>query len=281
MEPIHSAICRSVDQQCQAHLFHSTKPQVLSMDVDPSNEVASEYRILIGDQIKYIVLDPGILDSEILSFPPDLFSHLPELPPGDWTRARIFQQSSRMIISPSNAELKGVTTRWHQNVVDVRSLIIEERLSTRVHVVNYNSKSVVAKIARFEFEVPLVETETAVYQVIDGHGIGPVFLGHLIEHNRVMGFLIERMEGHHAGIPDLGACQAAVERLHSLRIIHGDLNRHNFIVSPSGATLIDFENARKDGSKEEMQKEFSQLAEQLTEESGRGGRSIRMSDDDT
>jgi tRNA A-37 threonylcarbamoyl transferase component Bud32 len=95
------------------------------------------------------------------------------------------------------------------------------------------------------------------------------------------GHLIERMDGHYGGIADLGTCQAAVKRLHSLGIVHGDLNRYNFIVSPSGATLIDFENARKNGSKEVMQKEFTQLAEQLTEESGRGGGSIRKSDNDT
>ena len=277
---IHSEICCLVDQQCQVSLFHSIKPKVLSMDADPSNQVASEYRILIGDQIKYIILDPGTLDGEILSFPPDLFNHLPQLPPGDWTRAHIFRQPRRIIVEPSNVTLKGVTTRWHQNVVDIRSLLVEKRLSMRVNVVKYHSKSVVAKIARFEFEVPQVETETAIYRVIDGHGIGPTFLGHLIEHNRVIGFLIERMDGHYAGIADLGTCQDAVERLHSLGIVHGDLNRHNFIVSPSGATLIDFENAGMNGSQDAMQKEFTQLTEQLTEESGRGGGYIRESDND-
>jgi predicted Ser/Thr protein kinase len=249
------------------------------MDVDPSNQVESEYRILIGDQIKYILLDPGTLDGEFLSFPPDLFNHLPELPPGDWTRAHIFRQPPRIIVEPSYVPLKGVTTRWHQNVVDIRSLIIEKRLSMRVDVVKYHSKSVVAKIARFEFEIPQVETETAIYQAIDGHGIGPTFLGHLIEHDRVIGFLIEKLDGHYAGIADLGACQAAVERLHSSGVVHGDLNRYNFVVSHAGATLIDFENAKMNGSQDAMQKEFAQLAEQLTEESGRGGGP--MSDDDT
>jgi predicted Ser/Thr protein kinase len=133
----------------------------------------------------------------------------------------------------------------------------------RVHIVKYNLKSVDAKIARFEFEVPRVETETAIYQVIDGQGIGPSFLGHLIEHGRVMGFLVERIEGRPGGIADLGACQAVVERLHSLGVVHRDLNRYNFVISPSGVTLIDFENAMKSGDKEAMQKEFVQLAEQL------------------
>jgi tRNA A-37 threonylcarbamoyl transferase component Bud32 len=124
----------------------------------------------------------------------------------------------------------------------------------RVHIVKYNLKSVVAKIARFKFEeVPRVETETAIYQIIDGHDIGPSFLGHLIE----------RIEGRPGGIADLGACQAVVERLHSLGVVHRDLNRYNFVISPSGVILIDFENAMKSGDKEAMQKEFVQLAEQL------------------
>jgi hypothetical protein len=79
--------------------------------------------------------------------------------------------------------LKGVTTHWHHNLVDIRSLTIGERLSMRVHVIKYHSKLVIAKIAWFKFEIPLAETETALYQVINGHGIGPAFLGHLVEHN--------------------------------------------------------------------------------------------------
>jgi len=241
------------------------------MDVDTSNRVESEYRVRIGDQIKYILVDPGTFHGDILSFPPDLNNHLPKLPFGDWTRVRIFRKSGHLVVEPSNAMLKGVTTCWHHNLVDVRSLVIEERLNVRVNVVKYKSKSVIAKIARFEFEVPQAETETALYQAIDGYGIGPVFLGHLIEHGRVIGFLIERIEGRHGDIDGLEACQSIVKRLHSLGIVHGDLNKYNFIVGPSRTTLIDFENARKNGSEEAMQDEFARLTEQLTEETGRGG----------
>jgi predicted Ser/Thr protein kinase len=245
------------------------------MDVDMSNQVESEYRVCIGNQIKYILVDPGTFHGDILSFPPDLLNHLPKLPSGDWTHARISRKLGHVVVEPSNAMLKGVTTRWHHNFVDVQSLAIEERLSMRVHVVKYGSTLAIAKIARFEFEVPQAETETALYQAIDGHGIGPAFLGHLIEHDRIIGFLIERIEGRHGDISDLGACQSVVKRLHSLGIVHGDLNKYNFIVGPSGkTTLIDFENARKGGSKEAMQKEYAHLTEQLMEETGRGGGSI-------
>jgi len=53
------------------------------MDVDDSNVSESEYRILLGDQVKYILVDPGTYNSDILSFPPDLLGQLPELPSGE------------------------------------------------------------------------------------------------------------------------------------------------------------------------------------------------------
>ena len=113
-------------------------------------------------------------------------------------------------------------------------------------------KSVIAKIARFEFKVPWVETETAIYQAIDGQGIWPAFLGHLVEHGRVMGFLIKKIDGGaHGEIGDL-----------VLGIVHGDLNKYNFIVGPTRTALIDFENAIK---KMEAKKQCRSLTEQLTE----------------
>ena len=48
-----------------------------------------------------------------------------------------------------------------------------------------------------------------------------------------------------------------------LGIVHGDLNKYNFIVGPTRTTLIDFENAIK---KMEAKKQYRSLTEQLTEE---------------
>ena len=241
------------------------------MSVDESNDAESYYRLRIGDQIKYLSVAPGTFHEDIITFPPVLIDHLPKLPSGDWTRAHIYRKSDHLIVEPSNKPLKGVTTCWHHNLVDVQSLTLEERLNARVRVVKYNSKSVIFKIARFEFEVPSMETETAIYQAINDHGIGPAFLGHLVEHGRVMGFLIEKIDGRNGEIGNLEACESIVKRLHSLGIVHGDLNKYNFIIGPTRTTLIDFENAMENGSEEAMQKELTRLTEQLTEETGRGG----------
>ena len=62
-------------------------------------------------------------------------------------------------------------------------LLLLRNDSTRGYVsLNISQSPSFFKIALFEFEVPWMETETAIYQAIDGHGIGPAFLGHLVEH---------------------------------------------------------------------------------------------------
>ncbi|MCJ1284977.1 hypothetical protein MMC26_004314 [Xylographa opegraphella] len=132
-------------------------------------------------------------------------------------------------------------------------------------------KPMVAKFARFEWEIGYYIAETRVYSWIDGHNIGPEFLGYLKEDGRAIGFLIEYIEGHHATISDLPACQDIVRKLHGLGILHGDLNKHNFLISERGAVLIDFETAKRSENGEIMEKELEGLEEQLLDESGIGG----------
>jgi RIO-like serine/threonine protein kinase len=61
----------------------------------------------------------------------------------------------------------------------------------------------------------------------------------------VLGFLVELVQGRRAGPEDLQECRGVVQRRHAQdSIVHGDLNRHNFIVVSDGTvTLIDFEVA--------------------------------------
>jgi hypothetical protein len=53
--------------------------------------------------------------------------------------------------------------------------------------------TIIAKFARFDWEVQYFEDETTAYQWIDGHDIGPRFLGHLTERGRAIGFLLEKI----------------------------------------------------------------------------------------
>ncbi|KAH9949233.1 alpha-galactosidase A [Amylocystis lapponica] len=227
------------------------------MDVDMTDESDSEYRILFpGDQVKYILVEPGTYDSDDLLSPLDFLGELPELPPTDWTRARLSRKSGDCNVSVEllYEHLPAVSTCWHPDLIDILSL----------------SPNVVAKFARFDFEMDSMDHETAIYKTIQGRDIGPAFLGHLTEHGRVMGCLMEKVEGHSANIDDLEGCREVVKRLHALGVVHGDLNRYNFVVSEIGATLIDFEEATTEGDTEAMEEEYAQLTERLTDESGLG-----------
>ncbi len=65
--------------------------------------------------------------------------------------------------------------------------------------------------------------------------------------------------------------------MHDLGIVHGDLNKHNFLITESGAVLIDFETAKKSGDGEVMKKEFEGLEVQLLDESGNAGMILEKS----
>lgn len=62
-----------------------------------------------------------------------------------------------------------------------------------------------------------------------------------------------------------------MKRLHGLGVVHGDLNKHNFLISEKGAVLIDFETAKRSGDGEGMEREVRGLEGQLLDESGNGG----------
>jgi hypothetical protein len=48
--------------------------------------------------------------------------------------------------------------------------------------------TMIAKIARFEWEMPRIEQETRAYQLLEDSGLAPRFLAHVHENGRIMGF---------------------------------------------------------------------------------------------
>lgn len=135
-------------------------------------------------------------------------------------------------------------------------------------------RPIIAKFARFPWEIGYYAAETLVYSWLVDQDIGPEFLGYLTEEGRVIGFLISKLEGRHAMISDLPACQSFIQRLHGLGILHGDLNRYNMLVSEEGVRLIDFETAKRSDNIDAMEREFQSLQAQLLDQSGIGGNQL-------
>ncbi|KAK3293672.1 alpha-galactosidase A [Chaetomium fimeti] len=256
------------------------QPVILSMEVDDDNSFASEYRLRIGNRVKYLVIAPGTLDRCTLSFP---IQSLPPLPyHEEWTVANISRDkaSGDLTTSLLNRTLAGVKCQWHHTKVDCLELEKTKQLTAMAfeavspsipQLASPPPATVIAKIARFEWELPRIEQETRAYQLLEGSGLAPRFLAHVHENGRIMGFLLEKTEGRPASFQDLSTCETALGKLHELGLVHGDVNRYNFLVTEAGAKLLDFECLQENANRELMSKELGNLRAELVDESGRGG----------
>lgn len=253
--------------------------QVLQASVDSEDQ--SEFRILVDRNfIKYLTIDPGLYDVSDMCFAPSLISMLPPLPPGDWNKGYISHNTSNLrphFTRVTKLQLPGVTKVWHPLQIDYLELHMGQKLRSNVYEATcpqFNS-TIIAKFARFDWEMPQLDAETSAYQWIEDHQIGPKFLGHLSEEGRVIGFIIERItDCRHATPEDISPCQRTLSRLHELGIKHGDLNKHNFLIRDGKATLIDFENSTRRNEAKALEEEFRTLQEELRDTSGKGGRIV-------
>lgn len=251
--------------------------EILNQDIDPEGDTPSYYRVLVDRKhFKYITIDAGIYEVDDLRFPPALLEKLPSFPPRDWNSGRISRTPQKPIpffSETTKKTLPAITPLWHSESYDYLAFKIGERLKSNVYVASSPQfpKAVVAKFARFDWEIGYYVAETQVYSWIDGQSIGPRFLGYLTEEGRAIGFLIEFVGGRHATISDLPICKVVVERLHALGIVHNDLNKYNFLVSEKGVVLVDFETAIKLDDRHAMAMEVEGLEAQLLDESGVGG----------
>lgn len=255
---------------------------LLQASVDLQDE--SEFRMLVDNQdVKYITIDGGLYSVDDMCFEPILTQILPPFPPGDWNIGRVSQDpvtGKPYFASVSKEKLDEIQTAWHAKRIDHLQLGNAQKLRSNVNQVTCPGfdTPVVAKFARFEWEIPQLEAETEAYGWIQNHrGIAPEFLGHLTEDGRVIGFLIARMSDcRHATPDDLELCRDVLGKLHKLGVKHGDVNKHNFLIHDNGegqemATLIDFDMATRNATKEERDAEMEGLRSALEDTSGRGG----------
>jgi hypothetical protein len=126
-----------------------------------------------------------------------------------------------------------------------------------------------------------MERETWGYRILDryqGRHLGepPIaarVLGHLTECGRVIGVLLERLEGDFASVEGLPECANALRRLYRIGLVHGGVNGYNFVLNRRGMKVktVDFEHvAALDVDEAAAGLELEFLASELTEETGLG-----------
>ncbi|KAJ4422854.1 hypothetical protein N0V82_002510 [Gnomoniopsis sp. IMI 355080] len=270
-----------------------SKPEleVLSQQIGDDD---ARYRIRAGNRVYYITIPETptrLFDQDTLCEPPLLLPKLPELPSGDWTEMTLTAGPDGRIVSTVSYEpLEEITACWHPRRIDVLSVKRTARYNPRTSLVEFEGEEVVCKLAPFPWEMRYLQRETEAYKWIaesdsqdspgasvDSHRkttnqpIAPRFLGHLTENGRVIGFLMEKIKGTYANLSDLPQCAAALRTLHSMGLVHGDVNKHNFVVDREmgEVRLIDFESADL-FSEEEAQRELEGLANVLTDTSNLG-----------
>lgn len=262
----------------------SEATRLISMDFSTNGRSDCYFRILVNRHVKYITVKAGTLDAETLDdMPLDFENILPPLPYREdyWNSACITRNSysSQLEATLASVELPRVETIWHPCMIDHLDIERTEYLTLLAQECKWKkdaadtSARMIAKMARFHWEIQYIEAETRIYRVLEGHGIAPRFLGHIHEAGRVIGLLLERVaDGRNAEPADLEICRAALRRFHALGFVHGDCNKYNFIICPGERVwLIDFDKARACVDPAVMEAEIASLDAELAESTGRGG----------
>ena len=239
------------------------------------------YRIRSGHRVHYLHIPTTVFDEDTMCRPHLLIPNLPEFPAADWTSMRIFRDTYNVLQYTLSSDLLPLIQNiWHPVQIDVLPLPQIERYKSAVREVIHQDRPAVSKIACFDWKISNMENELWAYYIISRYkeehpnlpSIAPEFLGHLTENGRVVGMLLEKLEGDFASITDLDRCREALQVVHAMGLIHGDINRHNFIVdrATSRVRIVNFEHA--DEFDEELaRQEMEALAYELSEDTGRGG----------
>ncbi|KAL9625317.1 MAG: hypothetical protein Q9160_000380 [Pyrenula sp. 1 TL-2023] len=264
--------CVGCKKSCRPPLHYRRKFTAFSFDDHLKQfETESEGLVLVDNKfLKYIPIDAGLYGRDDMCFGPSLISLLPPLPSRDWKQgciSRDLKTGEAHFSTVSKTPLSRITKIWHPIQVDHLKLREEQKLRSGVYEVTCPgfSSTIVAKFTQFEWEVPQLEAETTAYEWIEGQLVGPAFLGHLIEEGRVIHWV---PHGPHRRLSSRDAG--------GLPSVPLDLVK---TASDGKATLIDFDNASRPASDDELEAERHKLQTQLRDTSGRGGKVAESSPD--
>lgn len=267
-----------MDSKIACNSTDMSKPELEVLSQEIGDEDA-QYRIRAGRRVYYLTISEPptrLFDIDTLCQPRLLLPKLPTFPDGDWTEMTLTMGPNGQITSRVSYEpLDEISPCWHPRRIDVLSVRRTARYNARTSLVEFEGRQVVCKLSPFPWEIVSLERETLAYEDISKSSenalIAPQFLGHLTENGRVIGFLLEKIEGTSANLSDLPLCTAALKTLHSIGLVHGDVNKHNFVIDreKGEARLIDFEHAGL-FSEEKAQQELENVEAVLKDDSNSG-----------
>lgn len=246
-------------------------PRLLAVQpVTSGSNDACILRLQVNGSIKYLILAKTFHRETVFNKVRYNDFNLPPLPEtGGWKSARLSrtQGTSEVVFSDFDQyhhELETVETVWHKQCFDVADFDMTTNLHPRRNIVfkaTHPSLAgpVLLKLANFNHQINRIDNETKIYHHLDDHDVAPKFLGHVSENGRVIGFVTQYIEGarhpHVGSSQDYKACAKVLDDLHEIGVYHGDLHRGNVLIDDHGkASLVDFENARIQGEKVDLER---------------------------
>ncbi|AEO60075.1 hypothetical protein MYCTH_95811 [Thermothelomyces thermophilus ATCC 42464] len=253
---------------------------LLSLDPGRDDCLYRVRRISSGvNRVVYVTItNLNIIPEEKRTYGPSVIKELSKLSEwsGDWTTLRVYMDGDRIrcetdAFQPHALPEEHVLERYPK--YDIFSFDVRRSVNHRVSEVVYGGRTAFLKIARFPFELPLLIREVEAYHRLAESDVAPKLIGYVFEESpdRVVGFLVESVEGRVANVADFEECSKALEKLHNL-VVHGDLCRYNIIITTNGPKFIDFEHSTPITEAENglVDDEKQSLAEKLVDESGAG-----------
>lgn len=249
------------------------------------------YRIQRARKVVYVLVnDPEIIPEDSRTFPPAIIRELSKLEgwSNDWDTLTVDRDQSGVSVKLNGFKPHGLPEQFIQHdlrQVNILDLKILHQVKYRTLYANLDGMPCYVKFARFSFELQDVEQEVEAYRYLMDRGFTmiPNFLGYVNEGNegsqRVIGFLLEKIQGRHANINDLSRCEEALAKLHKF-IVHGDLNQYNIIITDNGPKFIDLERSSTKPDNENIEweeqaaKEMQSLRTALSDDSGKGRPSL-------
>ncbi|OOF98072.1 hypothetical protein ASPCADRAFT_3139 [Aspergillus carbonarius ITEM 5010] len=218
--------------RCEGFPILETKPEILSKHAMRVTG-GTMYRVKIDDQLKYVCVLPRTFhESETMaipSFEDNEGANMVRLWRGEDGNLQYEFQ-----IWPGLPQKR----LWHPDQFDWFDLHEVERITENVSVVTTaaDSRTCIAKVK--VVEVQLIEFETMIYRLFKDTGLTPTFLGHIYEADRVIGFLLEKVEENPPLRIDFEACKKALQRLHEYKLCLGDVTKDNFLVQSDGTVKL-------------------------------------------
>lgn len=256
---------------------------ILNLEIGEDDAIL---RIRTGQRVRYVFMTADVVDFETHRLSQEIVAAMPEFPDIEWNVAGIrLGDDKQPVVRLYDAPRWGTSFRASDVLVDCLGLPKGARMHGDTYDTTFDGQSVIVKIRPWPWREGNIDRETAAYEQLlgdtkpDEKPFVPRVLGHVTEAGSVIGLILEKVPGEPAGPEDLDKCEWVLRRVHEAGVLHGDVNRNNFLVDrvTDHVRIIDFEmSVPLDPN--EAEAELKSLPQTLADESGLGGTIILEGD---